>query len=591
MDQIVAWTEKYRPKTTFELFGNEEGIVTFREWLQKWTLRRKTGKACLLVGPPGVGKTTLARAAADDYGFRVVEMNASDVRTQKAIESFLAPATTSATLDSFSASLRGNMILMDEVDGVFGREDRGGLSAILSVVKDSPIPIVLTANDVEDERFDDLKKACLVIELTEIRPRLLIPILQHILKEEGVSVPFEVIKEIARKSHGDIRSAINDVQAMGSTQTALSAAKRTRELDERETLKVLFESGHPTLARRALNETEIPLYRDQLILIVHDILPYIYTSPAKLAEAYDALSRADMVYGKIGASRSRGISPPPFNMPRRDAVPQWNLLPIALNELALVGIQRPDNDVQHVLASAPHASQRVLDRYQYRLWAMDHLCARVARACHVSKRVALHEIVPILVSLFRGDVDKARAIVVSLDLEERDIDFLITESKTEKKPEGPEEILDPAGFKLPFMGKDKFIQLMRIGLSYDRNTAMFVVRRMDNLESIEESLSQIISKPVKFKRAEVTVVGATGAITKACYIDGEQIVCDKCEFVEECPTHILSTRKLCLCDVSLSDPKCYEEYVAKNVAGGELFRVAKVSKPTGRKRASAKTRG
>ncbi len=95
-----------------------------------------------------------------------------------------------------------------------------------------------------------------------------------------------------------------------------------RELDEKETLRKFFGANDVRQARRVLDDTEIPLYRDELLLLVHDILPYIYTSPTKLAQAYDALSRVDVGYGRIGASRSRGMMPPPFNIPRRDAVPE-----------------------------------------------------------------------------------------------------------------------------------------------------------------------------------------------------------------------------------------------------------------------------
>ncbi len=187
--QTVAWAEKYRPSTTNMLLGNEETVEAFKAWLKQWTLRKKPTKAFMLVGPPGVGKTTLARAGANDFHFRVVEMNASDIRTEKAIQNLLLPARTSASLDSFTTERRTNLILMDEVDGVFGREDRGGLGAILSIIKKSPVPIVLTANDVDDERFDDLKKACVVAQLAEIRPRPLLVLLNHILEQEKQEIP------------------------------------------------------------------------------------------------------------------------------------------------------------------------------------------------------------------------------------------------------------------------------------------------------------------------------------------------------------------------------------------------------------------
>lgn len=583
--QAVAWAEKYRPASTDMLLGNEEAVAAFKAWMKQWTLKKKPAKACLLVGPPGVGKTTLARAAANDLRFRVVEMNASDVRTEKAIKSLVTPARVSSTLDSFTTDSRGNLILMDEADGVFGREDRGGLGAILSAIKQSPVPIVLTANDVDNERFDDLKKACVVIQLCEIRPRVLSMLINHILTQEGRSIREGVVKRVARESYGDIRSAVNDVQAIVIGGNDKVRSSRTRYLDEKNTLRGLFTSRGAGDARRVLNETEIPLYRDQLLLLIADLLPYLYTTPLKLAEAYDSLSRADIGYGRIGASRSRGMLPPPFNMPRRDAIPEWRLLPVALNELASVGTEPVDNDVDHAMDIAPRTSTKIVDRYQYRLWALDHLCGRIARSCHLSKRKARQDVVPFLTAIFRLDESLGKEIALSLEAEDRDIEFLVSESKTQLPPKGLGEVLDPAGFKLPYMGKDKFIQLMRAGLSYDRGAGKFVVRRLDDLDSVEERVSGILAKQIKFKRPDQASRGGEGKILKECYVEGREISCDDCEFEENCPTHTITYLKYCLCDQTLSDPKGYEKYVAKNSTIAKPAKAVKTAKrAVGRKK-------
>lgn len=570
-------------------------MLEFKSWLNSWTLKRKPKKACLLVGPPGVGKTSLARAAANEYGFQIVELNASDVRTQKSIERALTPANTITTLESFSSNGRGNLILLDEVDGVFGREDRGGLLAILAAAKDPAVPIVLTANNIEDERFDDLKKICLVLELYEIRPRYLVLLINHILSQEGVSVAAKTVDAIVRRSSGDIRSAINDAQA-AAAGTFDDRGGRTSSLDEHETLTQLFKPRFGE-ARMALNETEIPLYKDQLLLLLHDLIPYIYTSPPKLALAYEALSRADITYARIGANRSRSMAPPPFNLPRRDSVPQWNLLPVALNELASVGADQIDNDIEHAIQTGPRISEKTLERYQYRLWSINHACGCLAKACHTSKRTALHHILPYLISISKFNEEVGREVATSMELEERDIQFLTSEAKTTKTPVGPEEVLDPVNFKLPFMGKDKFIQLMRAGLKYDSASRRFSVRRLDNLDSVEETLSQIVAKPVKFIRPDVAappqVLGEE--ITKLCYVDETEISCGACEFVANCPTHFLPSLKTCLCSHTMSDAQGYEKYVSKNELTKPVEKPAKKpatrrKQPTSRRKV-ASTRG
>ena len=594
--QDKSWAEKYRPQSCAEIIGNEEAVAKFASWLESWKPKQsKTKKACLLVGPPGVGKTSLARAAANDFHFRVVELNASDVRTEKAIEKAIAPASGSLTLDSFYNTGRGNLILMDEIDGVFGREDRGGLAAILGAIEDSPIPIVLTANDVEDERFDQLRKECSLIELYEIRPRLILMLIQRIMKEEGVKVDAETIKTIVLRSHGDLRSIINDAQAAAAgVYDTSSIAGRTQLLDEEATLRELFESREFTKARSALNQTEVPLYKDTLLLLIQDILPYMYTSPRKLSVAYDALSRADMTYGRIGASRSRGMAPPPFNLPRRDAVPQWSLLPVALNELASVGAEEVDSDVGNALKATARPSQKTVERYLYRLWTLDRVCGRLAKACHVSKRTAMRDVLPFLIGLFRADEVAGREAAAAMELEERDTEFLVSEAKSAVTPTGPMEMLDPNGFKLPFMGKDKFVQLMRIGMKYDSGKRAFSLRHMDNLDSAEDALSQIIGRPVKFIRPTETVEQkeVNLRVVKACYVDETEISCDSCEFVEACPTRFLQDLKYCICKETLSDAQAYETYVAKSQEllqqVSPVRKVAKKSKPAKRRVSSVR---
>ena len=121
-----------------------------------------------------------------------------------------------------------------------------------------------------------------------------------------------------------------------------------------------------------------------------------------------------------------------------------------------------------------------------------------------------------------------------MELEERDIEFLKGEAKSAVTLTGSAEMLDPADFKLPYMGKDKFIQLMRVGIKYNSSARVFSVRRMDNLDSVEESLSQIVGKPVKFVRPELIseLKAVSENITKMCYVDGKEISCDTCDFVE-----------------------------------------------------------
>jgi replication factor C large subunit len=136
----LLWVEKYRPKKISDILGNEEAKSTFVEWLK---LKKRSKKAILLYGRPGVGKTALVNAAANECGFRIIEMNASDTRTEKAINKVAGPATSFVALDKFSTDSKGNLLFLDEVDGIAGNEDRGGLGAIIKTVETARIQMTL----------------------------------------------------------------------------------------------------------------------------------------------------------------------------------------------------------------------------------------------------------------------------------------------------------------------------------------------------------------------------------------------------------------------------------------------------------------
>ncbi|PVX24034.1 MAG: replication factor C large subunit, partial [Candidatus Bathyarchaeum sp.] len=99
MNTDLLWVEKYRPKKISDVVGNELAKTTFTNWLNS---KRRRKKAMLLYGPAGVGKTALINAASNQFNFTVIEMNASDTRTEKAINKVGKPATSFVALDRFS---------------------------------------------------------------------------------------------------------------------------------------------------------------------------------------------------------------------------------------------------------------------------------------------------------------------------------------------------------------------------------------------------------------------------------------------------------------------------------------------------------
>jgi DNA polymerase III delta prime subunit len=132
--------EKYRPRTLSEVIGNRKAIEELRNWAVRWPADKS---AALLYGKAGTGKTSAAIALANDMGWQLLELNASDKRTQGIINETAGQASKNASL-----LYAQKLILLDEIDNLHGTSDRGGAKAVTELVKKTREPVILTANDL-----------------------------------------------------------------------------------------------------------------------------------------------------------------------------------------------------------------------------------------------------------------------------------------------------------------------------------------------------------------------------------------------------------------------------------------------------------
>ncbi|MGZ4910034.1 MAG: replication factor C large subunit [Halobacteriota archaeon] len=152
--------EKYRPRTLSEVRGNRKALEELRKWALNWPSDKS---AALLYGRPGTGKTSAAIALANDMGWQLLELNASDKRTQGIITETAGEASKNATLLDAK-----KLILLDEIDNLHGTSDRGGAKAVTEIVKKTREPIILTANDAHGVS-STLRRYCTQIHFFEIR--------------------------------------------------------------------------------------------------------------------------------------------------------------------------------------------------------------------------------------------------------------------------------------------------------------------------------------------------------------------------------------------------------------------------------------
>ena len=283
----MMWSEKYRPQNIFDMVGNEDARKQFVEWFGKW---KKGTKPLLLIGPPGIGKTTLCFIAGKQFGYDMISLNASDVRNKKNIQEILTPVLGNQTV------LGEPMIFIDEVDGIHGRSDFGGVEALINILKEPTVPIVLAGNYDSSDKMKKIKKVVKTLQINPLSPRFLKLYLNMILEKENAKInPGRLIKLIT-DSKGDIRSMINSAQAL-VTGFEPNTEKSFESLNVEDGLNAFFKSQSLDEARVVLFSLRIDP-REKINAFYSSIITSNLSSE-KMSKALEIISEADLLYGKI----------------------------------------------------------------------------------------------------------------------------------------------------------------------------------------------------------------------------------------------------------------------------------------------------
>jgi len=281
------WSEKYRPQSIVDMVGNEEARTAFVEWFAKW---KKGTKPLLLVGPPGIGKTTLANLASKQFGYDMIGLNASDIRNKQRIQEMLSPVL--GNLSIFGKQ----MIFVDEVDGIHGRSDFGGVEGLIKILKEPTVPIILAANSETSDKMKGIKKVVKTIHLKPLPPRLLQLYLQKILKNENAKLGLGSIIKIIINSRGDLRSMINSSQAL-VTGFEPSTGMSFENLNVEDGINAFFKANSKDEARIVLYSLRIDP-REKINAFYSSVITS-NISQIEMEKMLQVLSEADLLYGRI----------------------------------------------------------------------------------------------------------------------------------------------------------------------------------------------------------------------------------------------------------------------------------------------------
>jgi replication factor C large subunit len=403
----ASWVIKHKPRSLNQIIGNKETIQKLADWVKAWSKCVPPKRAVFLYGPPGIGKSITVEALANDLGLELVEKNASDYRTEDAVNRF-------AGLASQFGSLFGGrrIVLLDELDGLIGTADKGGVKAITEVVKVAQCPIILVANSAYEPKFTNLRIYCLLLEFKKPPIGEVAKLLKGICDVEGVQADENALKFIAQRSEGDVRSAVNDLQALAQGKKKLGyedvswLGYRDRQDTIFNVLKLIIYGKTCASAKQAVNMADIDI--DMLFEWIYENIPDHFTDPHDLAQAMDALSTADLYRGRIRATQN------------------WSFTRYVIDYMtAGVAMARQNSKTSGWIPFKFPSRIQMLSRSRAERAIQSSIGQKIKRRCHVSAVRASKEILPYLKIIFKNNVKMAAGFAKWLDLDQEMITYIV----------------------------------------------------------------------------------------------------------------------------------------------------------------------
>nr|XP_023493987.1 replication factor C subunit 1 isoform X4 [Equus caballus] len=352
----LLWVDKYKPlslKTIIGQQGDQSCANKLLRWLQNWHKSpseekkhaAKFGKfagkddgssfkAALLSGPPGVGKTTTASLVCQELGYSYVELNASDTRSKNSLKEIVAESLNNTSIKGFYSSglaHSGSMkhaLLMDEVDGMAGNEDRGGIQELIGLIKHTKIPIICMCNDRNHPKIRSLIHYCFDLRFQRPRVEQIKGAMMSIAFKEGLKIPPPAMNEIILGANQDIRQVLHNLSMWCARSKALTydqakadshRAKKDIKLGPFDVARKVFAAGEETAHMSLMDKSDL-FFHDYSIAPLFVQENYIHVKPVAaggdmkkhlmlLSRAADSICDGDLVDRQIRSKQNWSLLP------------------------------------------------------------------------------------------------------------------------------------------------------------------------------------------------------------------------------------------------------------------------------------------
>ena len=273
--ETELFVDKYKPSNCKGIIGQQgekSNMNKLKIWLNDWNRNHlHTGgkkaaskpapwgaandsgawaKAALLSGPPGVGKTTTSYLVAKELGYDVVEMNASDTRSKRLLGERVADILNTASVGSLVGAGAGGQVttkrvlLMDEVDGMAGNEDRGGIAELINMIKSSKVPVIAMCNDRNHQKIRSLANHCFDLRFSRPRVEQIKAAMMSICFKEKIPIKPEALTELVAGCGQDVRQVLHHLSMVkagaveGGAKMEAAEARKEAEMSKKTSIKV-----------------------------------------------------------------------------------------------------------------------------------------------------------------------------------------------------------------------------------------------------------------------------------------------------------------------------------------------------------------
>ena len=288
----IMWVEKYRPSKLSDVVDQDEIIGSLGSLLKN----QAEMPHLLFSGSAGVGKTTVAlciskQILGDRWRDHTLELNASDERGINMVRERVKRFSRYAALDS---EIPFKIIILDEADEMTSDAQ----TALRRIIEDTAkfCRFILIANNIS-KIISPIQSRCAVFKFTAIPEKNTISHLKLIAKKEKIKADDKGLKAISEYSGGDLRHAINLMQAVASLGNISEAnvkasAGLTKTTDVGDVLKLALD-GKLANARNKMIEL-IKVYG----MSESDFLKYINTAVFstkndKMSEIIEIIAKYD----------------------------------------------------------------------------------------------------------------------------------------------------------------------------------------------------------------------------------------------------------------------------------------------------------